>query len=101
MKNMDQGPSEPLQKDHSRSKWRDVKRCDEQQRPDEEHVASRVRKRQEGEGVGRAQGRVGEWLLPGASRKEALTHDDANVASFGGFLHDCNLLGAPAAQLLY
>lgn len=63
-------------------------------------MASRVRKRQEGEGVGRAQ-EGGEWLLPGASRKEALTHDDANVASSGGFLHDCNLLGAPAAQLLY
>jgi len=49
---------------------------------------------------GRAQ-EGGEWLLPGASRKEALTHDDANIASSGGFLHDCNFLRAPAAELLY
>lgn len=54
-----------------------------------------MRKRRGEKVSGRAQ-EGGEWLLPGASRKEALTHDDANVASSaGGFLR------APAVELLY
>lgn len=67
----------------------------------DEHIGSRVRKRRGEKGSGRAQ-EGGEWLLPGASRKAAVTHDDANVASSaGGLSHDCNFLRTPAAELLH